>query len=138
MDTEGGFGTMSYMVKKYWWIILVVVFVGALIGMKFWSTNQPGPLDTFAQCLTEKKVTFFGAFWCPHCQAQKALFGRSARLLPYTECSTPNSQGQTQICIDKGIKSYPIWEFADGSRLDGEQTLADLAAKTSCELPAGT
>jgi hypothetical protein len=40
-----------------------------------------------------------------------------------------------QICKDKKIESYPTWEFADGSRLNGEITLQQLADKTSCLLP---
>src|SRR3989344_831978 len=86
----------------------------------------PGKLDGFAQCLEEKGAVFYGAFWCPHCQAQKKLFGSSAKLLPYVECSTADAKGQTAACIDKKIKSYPTWEFADGSRLTGELTLQQL------------
>ena len=39
--------------------------------------------------------------------------------------------GQTQICIDKKIQSYPTWIFADGSQLNGEIPLQQLADKTS-------
>ena len=53
----------------------------------------------------------------------------------YTECSTPDASGQTQVCIDKGIKSYPTWIFADGSILNGDITLQQLSDKTSCTLP---
>lgn len=121
--------------KKFWWVGVIVVFIGFLVGIKHLQTSQPGQLDGFASCLKDKGVTFFGAFWCPHCQAQKKLFGASVKLLPYVECSTPDSQGQTQICKDKGITGYPVWEFKDGSRLSGEQTLQTLADKSSCTLP---
>ncbi len=101
--------------------------------------TSPGKYDVFAQCLKDKGATFYGAFWCPHCQAQKKLFGSSAHLLPYVECSTPDASGQTQVCIDKKITSYPTWELKDGTRLPTENgagiTLETLAAKTSCELP---
>lgn len=126
---------MSNAFQKYWWILVIVIFVGFIIGIKYLKVSEPGKLDSFAQCLGEKKATFYGAFWCPHCQAQKALFGNSEKLLPYVECSTPDSKGQTQICIDKTITGYPVWEFEDGSRLSGEQTLETLADKTKCELP---
>jgi hypothetical protein len=99
----------------------------------------PGKYDTFAQCLKDKGTTFYGAFWCPHCQAQKKLFGTSVTFLPYVECSTPDATGQTQICIDKKIQSYPTWELADGTRLPTENeagvTLETLSAKTGCMLP---
>ena len=96
----------------------------------------PGVYDEFATCLKDKGATFYGAFWCPHCQATKKLFGNSQKLLPYVECSTPDTKGQVQVCIDKGINTYPTWEFADGSRLTGELSLEQLAEKTSCVLPA--
>jgi thiol-disulfide isomerase/thioredoxin len=116
------------------------VLVAGLIIIGFVQSNQgpsdPGKYDEFAMCLKDKGATFFGAFWCPHCQAQKKLFGNSVKKLPYVECSTPNGQAQTQICIDKGIESYPTWEFADGSRLNGEIALDKLAEKTGCVLPS--
>jgi len=121
--------------KKYYWVVGVVVLLGLLIGTKMWTNTQPSALDSFAQCVTDAKATFYGAFWCPHCQAQKKLFGRSERLLPYVECSTPDSKGQTQVCIDKKITGYPLWEYADGTRASGQQTLAQLAEKTGCTLP---
>lgn len=99
------------------------------------ASNGPGKYDEFATCLKDKGAIFYGAFWCPHCQAEKKLFGSSAKLLPYVECSTADANGQTQICIDKGIKSYPTWIFADGSQLTGEIPLEQLAEKTSCVLP---
>lgn len=116
-------------------LLIVGVVVTVLLRSSSVSPAGAGKYDGFAQCLKDQGATFYGAFWCPHCQAQKKLFGSSVKLLPYVECSTLDASGQTQICIDKGIKSYPTWEFADGSRLDGEIPLADLAAKTSCELP---
>ncbi len=103
------------------------------------STIAPGKYDTFAQCLKDKGAVFYGAFWCPHCQAQKKLFGTSAKLLPYVECSTPDASGQLQTCIDKKIESYPTWELADGTKIPDENsagvTLETLAAKTGCVLP---
>jgi thiol-disulfide isomerase/thioredoxin len=96
----------------------------------------PGKYDAFATCLKDKGAVFYGAFWCPHCQATKKLFGSSEKLLPYVECSTPDANGQTQICIDKKIVSYPTWEFKDGSRLNGELSLQQLSDKTACVLPS--
>ena len=103
----------------------------------FTSPSQPGIYDEFAQCLKDKGAVFYGTFWCPHCQAQKALFGKSVKYLPYIECSTPDSQGQLQVCKDANITSYPTWEFNASStdRLIGEIELSVLAEKTGCELP---
>lgn len=119
-------------------LLLVGIVATAIIRIKSSSGPiTPGKYDTFATCLGDKGAKFYGAYWCPHCAAQKKLFGTSVKLLPYVECSTPDASGQTQICIDKKIASYPTWEFADGSRLTGEIPLAQLAEKTSCTLPDG-
>lgn len=97
--------------------------------------SGPGKLDGFASCLKDKGTIFYGAFWCPHCQNQKKLFGDSVKLLLYVECSTPDGQDQTQICKDKHIQSYPTWVFANGASASGELTLKDLSDKSGCPLP---
>ena len=117
----------------FWFVVLVLV-VAAIIASVFMKAG-PGNLGSFAQCLKDKGAVFYGAFWCPHCQNTKRMFGGSAQLLPYVECSTPDGKGQLQACIDKKIEQYPTWEFADGSRLTGERTLQELAEKTDCVLP---
>lgn len=113
----------------------IVVVIGLFVGAGFFVSSQPGKLDAFAQCIKEKGALFYGAFWCPHCQAQKALFGRSTKYLPYVECSTSNGKDQLQICKDKLVQSYPTWDFADGERMNGEVSLEKLAEKTGCVLP---
>ncbi len=116
------------------WLVITLLLVGGI----YWYmrvSSQPSKLDGFAQCLKDKQATFYGAFWCPHCKNEKALFGRSQRLLPYVECSTPDGKSQYQVCQDKKIMSYPTWEFADGSRETGEVPLTKLAEKTGCILP---
>ena len=91
-----------------------------------------GPNLALAQCLKDKGVVFYGAFWCPHCKKQKELFSEASPALPYVECSTPDGNDQTQICKDKGIHSYPTWKFPGRGELTGEQQLATLAASSSC------
>ncbi|KKW07003.1 MAG: hypothetical protein UY39_C0021G0004 [Candidatus Kaiserbacteria bacterium GW2011_GWC2_49_12] len=117
----------------FWIGILFLIVAG--VGVSFFAKPVSGQLDDFAQCLTDKEAVFYGAFWCPHCQAQKRMFGNSVKLLPYVECSTPDGQSQLQICVDKKIQQYPTWEFADESRLTGEVPLLQLAEKTGCVLP---
>lgn len=113
--------------------LIGVVVLGAIIFLANFNSG-PGELDTFAQCLEEKGAVFYGAFWCPHCQAQKAIFGKSQKHLPYVECSTANGKGQISYCNERGITGYPTWEFADGSREPGELSLETLAEKTGCSL----
>lgn len=117
-------------------IVLGVILIG-VIGIVVWSNQPrtPGKLDAFAACLKSSGAVFYGAFWCPHCQAQKAMFGSSASLLPYIECSNPDGQSQNAICDAKGIQEYPTWVFKDGSRLTGTLELSQLAQKTGCALP---
>jgi hypothetical protein len=117
------------------YIILVIAAVLAVYIYIQSIPPPPGMYDAFARCITQSGAKFYGAFWCPHCAAQKAEFGDSEQYLPYVECSLPDESGQTQICIDKGIKSYPTWIFPDGSQLSGVTPLDQLAQKTGCALP---
>ncbi len=114
--------------------IVTILVVFGIAGFAYYEDSVPGKLDGFAQCLKDKGAVFYGAFWCPHCQSQKEMFGRSAKLLPYVECSTPNGREQLPLCIEKKIEGYPTWEFADGSREGGEVPLSKLAEKTGCAL----
>lgn len=115
-------------------IIALIVLVGLLTYANK-ASSGPGTYDGFTQCLKDRGAVFYGAFWCPHCQNQKALFGSSKKLLPYVECSTVDGKGQLPVCTDKGVKSYPTWIFADGSVMTGEIALKTLAEKTECALP---
>lgn len=101
------------------------------------STVPAGKYTALAQCLASSGTKFYGAFWCPHCAAQKALFGDAVKLLPYHECSTPDGKGQQADCTAAGVSVYPTWVFPDHSTSTGEVPLATLAAKTGCPLPAG-
>lgn len=115
--------------------ILILGFASFFIRSKD-SVKIPTPQEALAQCLKDNGAKFYGTFWCPHCQKQKQMFGRSAsKLLPYIECSTPDGKGQLQICTDNQIEGYPTWEFLDGSRLTGEIPLSTLADKTGCVAP---
>ncbi|MFT5037436.1 MAG: hypothetical protein ACI9VM_001018 [Candidatus Azotimanducaceae bacterium] len=116
----------------YFIIFLVVVVVG-LITARVWGEQQPGKFDELAQCITNSGATFYGAFWCSHCEEQRNMFGNSAKLLPYVECSTPDRNNQTQACIDAEIVSYPTWDLSDGTRIQGVQAFADIADATGCE-----
>lgn len=116
-----------------WSIVGLVIIAGIFFLVS--ANSKPGKLDEFAQCLKDKGAVFYGAFWCPHCQNQKAMFGTSQKLLPYIECSTPDGNGQLAVCQEKKITGYPTWEFADGSKESGEVSLEKLAEKTNCQLP---
>ncbi len=118
-------------------VLIVLIIVGLVFVKKYANDSSVAvvtPFDGFAQCLTDAGAKFYGTYWCPHCQAQKKLLENSSKL-PYVECSTPNGQAQTQVCIDEKITGYPTWKFADGTVGDGVQTLQQLSDKTNCPLP---
>lgn len=114
--------------------IVFVIFVLALLGGGIFLTRpKAGPvsnLDGFARCLADKGLVMYGAYWCSHCQAQKKLFGDSFQYVRYVECTV-----DVKSCTDKGVNGYPTWISADGTRLEGEQTLQKLSEATSCGLP---
>ncbi len=126
------------MKMTYVYIALVVALIVGVVYVRnqssYVSPEVTTKFDGFAQCLTDAGAKFYGAFWCPHCQAQKKLL-QNSKNIPYVECSTPDRKAQTPECIEKKIEGYPTWIFADGSRGDGEQTLEQLSTKTGCELP---
>ena len=104
---------------KIFFIVIVILILGVILIAAYRSAGQEdtsGKYNTFAQCLKDKGAVFYGASWCPHCQAQKKLFGSSKQFLPYVECSTLTG-GQTQFCKDKKIMGYPTWELTDGTRI---------------------
>lgn len=86
-------------------------------------------MDSFVKCLAEKKLVMYGAYWCPHCQAQKKLFGDSVQYLSYVECTQ-----ETALCLEKKIEGYPTWIDALGNRFSGEQSLQKLSEITQCKL----
>ena len=121
--------------KKLLYIVLAILVIAGIIWLIL-TPGKAGKYDSFAKCIKDADVTFYGAFWCSHCQAQKARFGKSAKYLPYVECSTPDGKGQLQVCQDAGIVTYPTWQFGTTSnRVTGEMELVQLAERTSCPLP---
>ncbi|MEM3063796.1 MAG: hypothetical protein QW177_00325 [Candidatus Nitrosotenuis sp.] len=88
----------------------------------------------FAQCLSDRGLTLYGASWCPHCQQQREMFGASQKYLNYVECSSPDGKSQTATCQIKNINTYPTWELPDGTRLIGTQSLTKLSEVSGCSL----
>ncbi len=133
-----GTPTNIIMKKNSSWILYgaAILVVAALIifAVAKQSVVVNPKTDAFAQCLTDHGVKMFGAWWCPHCKAQKELFGSSFSKINYTECSDPGSNDMNQTCKDAGIEGYPTWQFKDGTRVSGEQTLEDLGKKAECTL----
>jgi hypothetical protein len=111
---------------------IVVVFAAAYYFIWHRHTSR---LDVFAKCLTTKQAKMYGAFWCPHCEDQKEKFGSSFQYAPYVECGIKGSKAIAAVCTDAGIKRFPTWIFADGTRVEGEHELEFLGEATGCSLP---
>lgn len=107
---------------------LIVVAIVVIMRVVVKASMVTGKYDSFATCLVKKDLKFFGAFWCPHCQAQKREFGGSAKLLPYIECSTPDGQGVKPICQDNKIEGYPTWVYPQAITVEGagDPTICDI------------
>lgn len=77
-----------------------------------------------ADHLKRQGVLFYGAWWCSHCQHQKALFGSPAQdRLPYVECDKDDSGRQR--CNAAQVRAYPSWDYK-GERREGVLTLEEL------------
>jgi hypothetical protein len=75
--------------------------------------------------LRRRGAVFYGAFWCPACGQQKALFGKEAsQRLPYVECAD-KAEGR-QRCEAAEIRAYPTWDLPGKPRLEGVQSLEEL------------
>ncbi len=114
-------------------VIIFCLFIGAVVvimSMIVGATGTASKYTDFAQCLSQKKLKFYGAFWCPHCQAQKASFGDGAEFLPYVECSNPD-RSQTPACTDAKIESYPTWIYPN------EVSISSETAPHTCDIQPG-
>lgn len=114
-------------------ILLAIIAVIGLIGLAVWQNVKPSPYNEFAQCLTEKGATFYGAWWCPHCQDQKAMFGSAISEVNYVECGTGKGQISQDLCPD--VRATPTWTDADGNKYEGARSLENLGEIYGCELP---
>ncbi len=115
-------------------IIGVLIVAGLHLHYSGIFDAAAGPEDPqlreLAMHLTEAGVKFYGAYWCPRCQEQKAVFKASAKRLPYVECSSGGRGSPlTKACSTAKIRSYPTWMIGE-RRLTGLQTPRTLASAT--------
>lgn len=108
-------------------LLLVAIVYGGFALLK--RDDAPGQYDSFAQCLTQKGAAMYGTDWCPHCQAQKKLFGNSFKYVNYINCDANKA-----ACDAAGVKGYPTWQFPRGDPVSGTQELATLAERAGCVL----
>ncbi len=110
--------------------LLFTVFVlGLFVLTSCTAVPEATPeVQELASCLRDSGALLYGAYWCPHCEEQREMFGTAIDDLPYVECTE-----QEQRCAQAGIQGYPTWIFADGSRVSGTQTFSELAEMSGCE-----
>jgi glutaredoxin len=117
------------------WIIVILVIVGLFYWSAALKAVPAGKYDDFAKCLADKKFTMYGAYWCPHCKKQKALFGDSFKFVPYVECTE-----SAAVCEAKGVRGYPTWidesNASSTQKYEGELEFSKISEITSCPLPA--
>ncbi|MFQ4136774.1 glutaredoxin family protein [Nodosilinea sp. PGN35] len=117
---------------------------GVALGALLLAGCGPQPTQTttgassyeaqLAQHLASTGGVMYGAYWCPHCADQKAMFGDSVEQVPYVECAADGDNPQPELCEQKGIQGYPTWEIG-GQLHPGVKSLADLAALSNFAPP---
>jgi uncharacterized membrane protein len=109
----------------------VVVLGVALAPSSFPSQSEAEPAETdfrtgLARHLTTTGAAMYGAYWCPHCQDQKDMFGTAFEHINYVECDPRGKGANPRLCQEKGIEGYPTWEV-DGRLYPGAMPLQVLA-----------
>ena len=119
-------------------IVIGILVIIAAISYLWYLDKQAAPeRDAYAElaeCLSERDVKFYSAFWCPNCAAQKALFKGAGKKLPHIECSLPD-RSQNELCEKAEVKNYPTWEFNGNKRCTGVLSAEVLAHLSGCPLP---
>jgi len=88
------------------------------------STEQSIKLAAYLQ---KSGAVMYGAFWCPHCQRQKEMFGKEAwGMIKYVECDKKGFDGNASKCLKEGIEGFPAWKFKGGKEASGEMPLQQL------------
>ncbi|MCA9169331.1 MAG: peptidylprolyl isomerase, partial [Planctomycetales bacterium] len=85
---------------------------------------------SLAKALTAEGAVLYGASWSREVTEQKALFEDGQNYLQYVAAFNAD-RTSSQAGDDNNILILPTWVFADGSRLEGVQSLDTLASKLS-------
>jgi glutaredoxin len=145
---------MSNNLKTFLFILLAVFLVsGGLIFMSSKSKKEPTAnletsqeeggvagastqtkeeqkdsayIEKLAKFMSEKGMVMYGAYWCPHCNDQKKLFGEAFKYIDYVECDAKGPNGNPDECVTQGIEGYPTWIY-QGKKYSGYKTFSELA-----------
>ena len=121
---------------------VVAVVLGLQLHFSGLFDPVAGPEDPHLRALAthlhDSGARFYGAYWCPACQAQKALFTASVDRLPYVEC-TPEGRGGPRAvdCLTRNIQEYPTW-IIDGQLHTGVVSVDRLGRLSNFDGSAAT
>tara|TARA_Y100000589_G_scaffold275132_1_gene269134 strand:- start:513 stop:1070 length:558 start_codon:yes stop_codon:yes gene_type:complete len=97
------------------------------------TTVSSKEVINFAEYLRDNNIVMYSAYWCPHCNDQKQLFGKKAvEELIIIECSKDGKNNKYKLCQEKGIEGFPSWEI-DNEIYSGTRSLRELARMTNYE-----
>lgn len=118
-------------------VVIVLVLFLHFSGLFDPAAGPEKPqLKALAIHLRDSGARFYGTYWCPSCQQQKALFEASADRLPYIECTPDGRSGPPNLaCVANDIREYPTW-IIDGRRHTGVVPAAELARMSGFEWSA--
>jgi thiol-disulfide isomerase/thioredoxin len=108
-------------------LVLFIISLFVLISCSSAIKEATPEIQALSSCLRDSGALMYGAYWCPHCEEQREMFGTAVDDLPYIECTEQEAR-----CAQAGIQGYPTWIFADGSRVSGTQTFGELAEMSGC------
>ena len=117
-------------------IVVAVLIVAAFAVVIFLGLRKRGTrFDAFAKCLAAKQAKMYGAYWCPHCADQKAMFESSFQYVPYVECGVSGSREEAPLCKDAGIKALSYLAICR-CRTSGRHIVAAVAGYQDRMQPA--
>lgn len=98
-------------------------------------------LVALANQLDAANARFFGAAWSAATAQQRALFEDGGQFLPFNDVTNADRTLNDAVAGPNNITDpeVPVWIFADGTRLEGVQSIETLAAQVGLGVPvAGT
>jgi uncharacterized membrane protein/glutaredoxin len=108
-------------------IVGVVLFSSVFLQSKGLNADSNNSWQVgLAKHLTETGAIMYGSYRCPHCAAQKGLFGEAFKYIRYVECDPTSKEANLALCLEKGIRGYPTWEIR-GNFYTGLRSLEELS-----------
>jgi uncharacterized membrane protein/glutaredoxin len=108
-------------------IVGIVIFSSIFLQSNRLSASSDNTWQAgLAKHLTEIGATMYGSYRCPHCTAQKELFGEAFKYISYVECDPTAKMANSALCQEKGIRGYPTWEIK-GEFYPGVKSLEELS-----------